>query len=140
MSGGLALVYPVLAQVLLTLVVLIRLGATRAAAFRSRAVRVRDMKSTDADWPAPAARASANFRNQFETPVLFYVLCGAATYLGATGFAMALFAWLYVASRVAHALIHTTYNKVEHRFSVFLVGILALVVMWVLVTARLLGA
>ena len=40
-------------------------------------------------------------------------------------------AWLYVALRVVHSLIHCTYNKVYHRLAVFLPGFGLLVGMWI---------
>ncbi len=40
-------------------------------------------------------------------------------------------AWLYVALRVVHSLIHCTYNKVMHRLSAFVASFALLVALWV---------
>jgi hypothetical protein len=74
--------------------------------------------------------AADNFRNLFEIPVLFYVLC---VMLALTGLATPLqvgLAWLYVALRAMHSLIHITYNRVSHRFTVHLVSTLCVFFMW----------
>jgi hypothetical protein len=85
-------------------------------------------------------KVSNNMHNQFETPILFYVLCGAATYVGATGLGMTLLAWVYVASRLVHLAIHVTTNYVPWRFYAFTVGIVVLVIMWLAIVFRLFAA
>lgn len=135
-----SLVYPVLAQVLLTLLLFLKLGQARVAAVRSRQVRVADIALSADAYPENARKLSNNVGNQFQTPVLFYVLGGVATYVGATGFPMTLLAWAYVATRVAHSAIHVSYNRVQHRFLVFLLGLVVLVLMFIGVVVRLIAA
>ena len=72
-----------------------------------------------------------NFRNLFETPVLFYALAAIALATGYVPNWLVACAWVYFALRLLHSLIHCTYNKVYHRLGVFLVSFLLLVVMWV---------
>ena len=74
--------------------------------------------------------AADNFRNLFELPVLFYfALVMAALTDQATPVTLGL-AWLFVIARIAHSVIHCTYNKVMHRFRAFLLGALALIALW----------
>ena len=40
--------------------------------------------------------------------------------------------WMFVVTRLVHAGIHTTSNKVQLRFMVFLVGVLILAIMWII--------
>jgi hypothetical protein len=71
-----------------------------------------------------------NFRNLFEVPVLFYALAAVAL---ATGFVPGWLvgcAWVFVALRLLHTLIHCTYNKVYHRLAAFLASFGLLVGMW----------
>lgn len=140
MSGPLALVYPVLAQVLLTFVVYILLGVQRYRALTSRRTRVRDIALSGDAWPDDEKKVANNLRNQYEAPILFFVLCGVATYVQATQFSMVTLAWLFVASRVVHTIIHTTTNNVSMRALAFAVGLTILVVMWIVVMFRLLAA
>jgi hypothetical protein len=134
------LLFPVLAQVLLTLVLLFAMGFMRIGAIRSGLVRFRDVKLSGDAYPESERKVSNSVRNQFETPVLFYALCGVAIYVGATGFVMTLLAWLYVFTRLIHALIHVTHNRVPQRFVPFLIGLIVLVLMWIVIVARLLMA
>ena len=40
-------------------------------------------------------------------------------------------AWLYVGLRIAHSVVHLTYNKVTHRMVPFAASVTVLVVMWI---------
>ena len=140
MSGPLALVYPVLAVVLWTFVMMFWTLQARMSALKARRVRVADIALSGAGWPDDVRKISNNMHNQFQTPILFYVLCGIATYLAATTFLMVLLAWIYVATRIVHTAVHITSNRVQQRFMVFAVGVAVLIVMWVLIVIRLLSA
>jgi hypothetical protein len=131
------LVAPVLAQILLTLVVLVMLGRARVAALKAGKVRMSEIAVSSTSWPEDVRRIQANVSNQFETPVLFYVLCGVATFTGAANLFTAVCAWLYVASRLAHLLVHTGSNNVINRFRIFLFGVVALLAMWLFIVVHL---
>jgi hypothetical protein len=103
--------------------------------------RVREMmrKRLDAQQIADSTRMAAqlqdiqaadNFRNLFEVPVLFYTLVAIALATGYVPSWLVVCAWIFVALRVAHSLIHCTYNKVFHRLAVFLPGFALLIGMW----------
>jgi hypothetical protein len=81
--------------------------------------------------------AADNFRNLFEIPVLFYLLCVALAINGGstTGFVSA--AWAYVALRALHSLIHVTYNRVVHRFLAYVASTLLLFGMWIAFFTRI---
>jgi hypothetical protein len=76
-------------------------------------------------------QAADNFRNLFETPVLFYSLAAVAIASDYAPAWLAVGAWLYVVLRAAHSFIHCTYNRVMHRFAAFGSGFLLLVGLWV---------
>lgn len=123
------LLYPCLAQIGWTFVVAVKLLLARRAALISGAVTFRDIAVSSEAWPEKARLAAANFANQFETPVLFYALTLLALHLGAGNPWMVFFAWVYVASRIAHTLVHTGSNKVMRRFQCFAIGVVALLAM-----------
>lgn len=131
------LIYPALAQILWSFVVLAIMLRARMAAIRSRAVRPRDIAVASEAWPAGARAAANNFSNQFETPVLFFALIAVAIFIGSTGWLMTLLAWIFVASRVVQTLIHTGANNVLIRLRVFAVGVAALFCMLLVVVASL---
>jgi hypothetical protein len=75
-------------------------------------------------------RASDNFRNLFELPVLFYLALGVAAQTAQVMTLTLALAWTFVALRIAHSAIQCTYNKVIHRFYVYLSGSVSLWVLW----------
>jgi len=127
MNAGMnSLVWPVLAQILLTLVVLVVMGIFRRKAMMAREVRISEIALKKDAWPSKPQQAANNFTNQFETPVLFYVLSILAIHVGATGWVMVALAWLFVASRIVHAVIHIGSNNMMIRPLAFLVGCVAI--------------
>lgn len=136
-----ALLGAMLAMVLLTFAVGARLLACRTREMKQKRVHPQ-AASTSIQMAARLedVRAADNFKNLFEVPVLFYAL-------GATALAthhvpgwLALGAWVFVASRVAHSVIHCTYNRVMHRFAAFILGFMWLVALWVAFVWSLAGA
>jgi hypothetical protein len=84
-----------------------------------------------ADGDIPGALANPNFADLLEMPVLFYVIC---LMLFVTNRVTELFlylAWIYVALRLLHSLIHLTYDNMRQRMALFALSNLVVIVMWV---------
>lgn len=77
--------------------------------------------------------AQRNMINLFETPVLFYVGCLAAAVFGAVDTVTVAAAWVYVAIRLVHTIVHVTTNKVMVRARLFFLSFVPLIVLWVAV-------
>ena len=75
--------------------------------------------------------ASDNFRNLLELPVLFYFGVAVALAVGVRDPWVVAFAWGFVALRIAHSAIQCGYNRVMHRFRVFLLGVAVLLLFWI---------
>ena len=73
-------------------------------------------------------------------PVLFYLGVLVALALGLRSELLLWLAWAYVALRVAHAAIHLTYNRVMHRFSVYVASCIAAWAFWGALVWRIAGA
>lgn len=127
----LKLIYPALAQILWSFIVLAIMFLRRKKAFASREVGLADVAVSTERYPDSARLAAANFSNQFETPVLFFALILIAIHVGATGYVMAVLAWAYVATRVVHTLIHTGSNRMLQRAVIFAIGAGCLFFIWV---------
>jgi hypothetical protein len=69
-----AVLLPLFVEVILTFALMLRMGALRAADFRSGAVKPADVALREAVWPKRTAQTANSFSNQFELPVLFYAL------------------------------------------------------------------
>jgi len=82
-------------------------------------------------------QAADNFRNLFETPVLFYALVACAIAVSHVPPWLVIGAWCYFGLRVAHSLIHCTYNQVMHRLAIFALSFGLLVALWVVYVVAL---
>ncbi len=135
-----AILVPVLVQVALTLGVLVALGPARARALREKCVGLddRDLALGRVVWSEQATKVANNYRNQFELPVLFYAAVAFALQTGAVDALMVTLAWIFAVSRLAHTAVHIGPNRIAWRGGAFLVGMLALVVMWVRIALRIL--
>jgi hypothetical protein len=120
-----------LAMVLLTFAVGARLLFVRVKEMREKRVHPQSA-STSLLMAAKLqnVQAADNFRNLFEVPVLFYALVAVALATSHTPGWLVAGAWMFVFLRAVHSYIHCTYNKVMHRFPVFLLGFGIVVALW----------
>lgn len=135
-----ATLLPVFVQVALTFAVLFRLGAVRLKAIRAGGLVREEVVLGDTGWPPIVRQASNCFRNQFELPVLFYVLVVLALLTRQTSDLFLLLAWLFAISRIVHAYVYVTSNHIGWRFGAFAFGALVLLAMWVLFALAILLA
>ena len=63
-------------------------------------------------------------------PILFYALVGFLLITGGVDETMMTMAWVYVGARVAHAVVHLSYNDPNHRVVPYMVGCGVLLAMW----------
>jgi len=133
-----AVLAPLFVQVALTFALLVWMVVVRTEAVRRGEARLRDTALGDPNWPPRVRQISNCFRNQFELPLLFYVLVVLSYVLRKADYVFVVAAWIFVASRLVHAFIHTGSNAVPRRFMAFLVGAVVLLLMWALFAARIL--
>jgi hypothetical protein len=131
---------PLFAQVLLTFLLLMWMGGRRLGAVRGRAVRPHDVSLGQKAWPEPAQQVSNAFANQFELPVLFYVLVALALFTRKADLLFVVLSWVFVLTRIFHAGIYATVNDVPKRFGAYLAGALVLMAMWAIFAVRILLA
>jgi hypothetical protein len=134
--GQNAIFWPAAAQALLTVVILLSMGPVRARSMRENRTTYDDIALGQPAWSETATKFSNNYKNQFELPVLFYAVCALALAAKVVDPLLVGLAWAFVAARVAHALIHVTYNKVPHRATAFFVSIVLVIAMWLSVASR----
>jgi hypothetical protein len=134
-----AIVLPAVALVLLTAIVWVRLYVDRIGEIRQRRIDPQSLATTaSAGQALQRVQASDNFKNLFEVPVLFYALCAVlASAQDVSAFFVA-GAWVYVALRWIHSFIHLTYNRVMHRFTVYVLSTVVLLTLWAVLGIQLL--
>jgi hypothetical protein len=137
--GQAAILTPVLVMLLLVFVVWTVMFITRFKAIGELKIKPDTINSpdvVDSVLPNYARFPGHNFKNLFEVPVLFYVMC---FYLAATGTADSIAvdcAWLFVSFRVLHSIIQCSYNNVNHRFAAYFFSCIAL---WVMLARSVMG-
>jgi len=127
-----AVLLPLFVEVVLTFVLMLRMGALRRADYGSGAVKADDIALREPRWPARTMQAANAFANQFELPVLFYVLTILAWVTRHAGIVFVVLAWIFVICRVLQAYVHVTSNVVRYRSLFFSVGAVVLMIMWAL--------
>jgi len=135
-----AILLPVFVQVGLTFVLLFWMARTRIGCLQRREVTMADIALGQDAWPKRATQIGNAFHNQLELPLLFYIAVILAMLTRKADLLFVVLAWLFVATRLAHAYIHVTTNHVRHRFYVFAVGAAVLLVMWIALAVSILIA
>jgi hypothetical protein len=128
-----AILQPVAALILLTMVVWITMVVRRVGymiANRIHAQRVATLEQVNSILPEHINRPSNNFKNLFELPVLFYVICLALLATGKVDSVYLVLAWLFVALRAVHSAIQCSVNIVRLRFVAYALSSL---VLWIFV-------
>ena len=134
----LSILYPVLVHIVLVLGLYIVLGIRKSAAIKSKSVDLKETSLNNKAWPTGVVQVSNNIDNQFESPLLFYMVC-IITYLAEASTAISiLLAWLYVALRYFHSYIHIGSNYVPYRLKIFVVSLLIILALLILLVVRML--
>ena len=135
-----AILLPVFAMVFVTFVLLFRTAFARRGDLKGGKVHPRDIALGQLAWTPQTQQYGNAFNNQFQLPVLFYVVMILALITKQADLLMVVLAWLFVVLRIAHAFIHITHNRVMRRGGTFGLGAIVLIVMWVIFAARILLA
>jgi hypothetical protein len=133
-----AIFWPVIAQVLLVYLVYGLLSLRRRAAVRAGSVRRSDFRE-NRNEPPESVFAHNNLLNQFQLPVLFYVVCLCLYVTQGSSIVTVALAWIFVVLRYLHAFIHVTSNRIRYRSPVFALGYVVLGVMWLWFALHLLA-
>nr|WP_210318728.1 MAPEG family protein [Rhizobium paranaense] len=107
------------------------LGLRRQSAVKAGKIKRSQFRENHAaDEPAESLVVRNSIANQFELPVLFHA-CSIALFVAqADNLPAVILAWIFVASRYAHAYVHVTSNDLRYRSPLFALGYIALAGMW----------
>ncbi|MFN3230308.1 MAG: MAPEG family protein [Asticcacaulis sp.] len=129
---GVGIFWPMATLAFLTFAVLFALPLLRFRAVFIEKVRPSAFRYGDSDAvPDLARRVSRNFSNLTELPVLFYAVCILALIFRQADATMISLAWAFTGLRIAHTLIHVTFNHVLIRLAVFATAAGVLLAMWI---------
>ena len=106
---------PVFVLVGLTFALLLWMAGARRATLVSGETKIRDIALGQQNWPQRATQIGNCYRNQFELPMLFYVLIALALPLRKADLVIVLLSWVFVVTRFVHAGIFVTSNDLNRR-------------------------
>jgi hypothetical protein len=129
---------PVFVLVGLTFALLLWTAGARRQAIVGGETKIRDIALGQPNWPTRATQIGNCFRNQFELPLLFYILIAVALPLRHADFVIVLLSWVFVVTRLVHAGIFVTSNDLGQRSTAWLAGGLVLFAMWLYFALRVL--
>jgi len=129
---------PLFVEVVLTLVIVTWLALARRDDLRSGVTRPEQIALREPNWSPRTLKITYSFSNQFELPVLFYVLTILEIVTRHADLLFVVLAWIFVLSRIAHAYEHTTRNVPIRRGGLYGIGMMTLMVMWLIFIVRIL--
>lgn len=133
-----AILMPMFVQVGLTFVLLFWMSGLRLRAIRLGQVDPQQVRLREPNWPPRVLQVANAYHNQLELPVLFYVVVLLGLVTETLDVVLLVLSWMFVLSRLVHAFVHVTSNRLDRRTGLFGVGAIALLLMWVIVIARFL--
>lgn len=128
-----AILWPVFALVALIFSVWVQVPVRRLAHIKANPPTREDFATGEAGkrYFAPVDLPANNLANLFEMPVLFLALVPLLLITRHAGTIEVVLAWLFVALRAVHSIIHTGRNVVRVRFMVYGASCTVLAVMWI---------
>jgi hypothetical protein len=109
-----------------------RIRAVRAGRVRRGAFRMGE----GPDVPEDVAVWNRNLMNLLEVPLLFYVVSIAFYVTHQVTHRVVTLAWVYVALRLAHSLVHVTSNRILLRLTSYGLSNVVLVTLWIRFVSR----
>ena len=123
--------FPMFAMFILTVVLAFAAVKARIASVKNGEMKISYFRLMSGEaLPENVAKTTRSFNNQFEVPMLFYVIATLHMIMDLDNLAAQALAWLFVLLRYAHAYIHLGSNNVKFRMLTFFSGLLVLVALW----------
>jgi hypothetical protein len=129
---------PVFVLVGLTFVLLIWMAGARRQALVGGETKIRDIALGQPNWPVRATQIANCYANQFELPLLFYLLIALALPLRHADLFIVLMSWVFVVTRFVHAGVFVTSNDLNRRSLAWFAGAAVLFAMWVYFALKIL--
>jgi hypothetical protein len=125
-----AILLPLFVEVILTFLLLFWLAPLRTRDFNAGIARPDNVALREPNWSPRALQVGYSFSNQFELPVLFYILTILAYVTHLAGVVFVVLAWIFVIFRILQAYVHVTSNKIRVRGAFFGIAAIALALNW----------
>jgi len=132
------ILYPLLPVVFLNLFVIFHMRYMIEKAIKKREVRYSRFRVYEGSAPEYMLAARHHYKNFFEIPILFYLLCIVLYVIDDVRDLDLWIAWLFVVFKLIHSYIRLTSNYVPNRAYAFYICVLLLLGGWIYLAIRIL--
>jgi hypothetical protein len=129
---------PLFVEVLLTFGLMLGMMYHRTSSLQRGETRFDKIAMREPNWPLRPTLYAYAFSNQFELPVLFYVLTILSIITRHADILFLVLAWIFVVCRIVQAVVHVTSNNIRLRATFYGVGAIALLIAWLSFIIRIL--
>ena len=132
------IIYPILAVVLMNFIVMFHMRYMISKAIKNRDVEYKYFKAYESSAPEYLLTSRHHYKNFFEIPILFYLLCLVLYMIDDVSVIDLWIAWLFVVFKGVHSYIRITSNYVPYRAYSFFVCVFLLFGGWINLTIKIL--
>ena len=132
------IIYPILAVVLMNFIVMFHMRYMISKAIKNRDVEYKYFKAYESSVPEYLLISRHHYKNFFEIPILFYLLCLVLYMIDDVSAIDLWIAWLFVVFKGVHSYIRITSNYVPYRAYSFFVCVFLLFGGWINLTIKIL--
>ena len=125
------IIYPLLTMVALTLFVTLQLLFFAVKSIIKGEVHIKQYRIYDGEFPAKFISVRQHYKNMFEMPILFYLLCTLLIISDSIAPLDIQLAWGFVIFRILHSISRIPNKNVNIRFGLFAGSFIMLVAEWV---------
>ena len=125
------IIYPLLAMIFLTLIIGVQLLYCNSKAVLKGEVNIESYRLFDSEIPNHLKSISQHYKNMFELPVLFYILCILFIVDNHYTNFDVIIAWGFFSFRFLHSLVRISNQNVNLRFSLFIGSFVMLIIGWI---------
>ena len=125
------MIYPLYFMIFITFFITMRLLFIGTYLVVTKQIHIKQFRLTDGEFPSYALNARDHFRNMFEIPILFYILCILFIINDSYAQIDIYLAWGFVIFRLLHTIVRIPNRDVLLRFTFFVISLLFLISGWV---------
>ena len=132
------IIYPILPVVLMNFIVMFHMRYMIVKAIKKRDVKYKYFRAYEGSAPEYLLTSRHHYKNFFEIPILFYLLCLVLYMIDDVSAIDLWIAWLFVLFKGIHSYIRITSNYVPYRAYSFNVCVFLLFVGWIILVIKIL--
>ncbi|HIA84722.1 MAG TPA: hypothetical protein EYO27_01065 [Candidatus Marinimicrobia bacterium] len=132
------IIYPILPVVLMNFIVMFHMRYMIVKAIKKRDVKYKYFRAYEGSAPEYLLTSRHHYKNFFEIPILFYLLCLVLYMIDDVSAIDLWIAWLFVLFKGIHSYIRITSNYVPYRAYSFNVCVFLLFGGWIILVIKIL--